>query len=107
MPTKPKKKSSKQRNSKVLWGIGINLAGMWGPYRMTQDEFSPDEKPLWYDESGNYEVEGPGIIEQEGFVSYADPDKKKVELFQLGVTTLAKQMGYFIAGVRNISATGK
>ena len=83
---------------KTLWAVGINLVGMWGPYKVTLNEDSLDIDciPIWYDRSGNFDVSGTGLIESDGCFTYADPDKGKVELFLLGATIVAKKLENFL-----------
>jgi len=83
---------------KILWAVGINLVGMWGPYKVTlnKDSLDIDRIPIWYDKSGNFDVSGIGLVEDDSFFTYADPDKEKVELFLLGAKTLAKRLEDFL-----------
>jgi hypothetical protein len=87
-----------------IWAVGINLVGMWGPYKMHLGEYFTEigESPRWCggpDE--DFDVTGLGLIidKNTDIITFADPDKEKVELFFKGAKAMAQRFEDFLAGV--------
>lgn len=78
---------------KVVYGAGVNLSGLWGPVKMKYHESDCVEGEFTYwDKEGDFDVEDIGLIEKDGHITFADPDKRTVETWVSGVKTTMKML---------------
>ena len=68
------------KRPKKIWAAGVNLSGIWGPYRMTWDPVCKK----WYDSSSDFDVEKMGEFRGAGRITFASEDKAKVKLWLSG-----------------------
>lgn len=67
----------------LIWAAAINLNGAWGPCRMKYDE----ECDTYFDKGGDFSVEGCGVYDHGGLITYGNTDRSAVELWIKAVKT--------------------
>lgn len=81
-----------QQKPEYVWGAIINLGGGLHSskprrYKLCRDDFG-SEYPGWW--RGDTVIDKLGFYYRDGFASFASVDKREVELFCLGASTVCK-----------------
>ncbi len=66
---------------KTVWAAGINLMGLWGPYKMNYDQTLKE----YYDSTGDFSVKGTGTKNKNGkLITFASTNKQETNLWVNG-----------------------
>lgn len=66
----------------VVWGAGINLMGLWGPYKMRYNK----DLNGYHDRTGDFSVKGIGTRKESyGIYTFASTWRRETNLWMSGV----------------------
>jgi hypothetical protein len=93
-------KTQAQHKPKIIWTAAINLKGLWfsKPLRMKlicscgEEGYCECEEYSYWDKSGDFDVKDIGLIEKDGIITYAHPEKEMVELWMSGIKSATKMI---------------
>lgn len=75
---------------KIVYGAAVNLSGVWGPKKMTLDQYGQKH---YYDQTGEFSVEKLGEHHHDyGIITFASPDRTKTALWVKGVKASMKML---------------